>query len=293
MCPEVSRMKLKATVFTVVLCMLLAVFGCWPGLDSGTAGNGAVNPPAGTGNNDAPSLPEFTRLKDFYDAWNGFMDRHEAAINRYESPDGYAVTSPRILLLVDVDLLSGTSYDALNPGSLDGSFEGNLLLSGRPGFVENDGTEISFGSDYIRETDGFAPSMKAGDRLVEEGCCDLAGEAYQMETFTERGGQVIVRNYSEFKRLESREMMCLRITGHSLNQVSEEDELSNTCTFIKVGKDKLEFVIAKATCGPEFQKLSLLDKDDLLRDEVRELMEAAGYEIEETGGIADGVLFID
>ncbi|MGI6628560.1 MAG: hypothetical protein ACOX4K_09500 [Bacillota bacterium] len=286
-------MKLKATVFTVVLCMCLAVFGCWPSLDSGTAGNGAVNPPAGSGNGDVPSLQGFTRLKDFCDAWNGFMDRHEAAINRYESPDGYAVTSPRILLLVDVDLLSSTSYDALNPGNLDGSFKGNLLLSGRPGFVEKDGTELSFGSDYIRETDGFAPSMKAGDRLVEEGCCDLAAESCQIETFTERGGQVIVRNYSEFKRLASGEMICLRITGHSLNQVSEEDELSNTCTFMKVGKDKLEFIIAKATCGPGFEKLSLLDKDGLSRDKAREMIEGAGYEIDETGGIADGVLFID
>ncbi|HHY12781.1 MAG TPA: hypothetical protein GX529_09150 [Firmicutes bacterium] len=289
-------MKLRIAVFAVlsfVLCVSVAVSGCKPGSDSGTTGNGTEMPPAGTGNADVQTPPGFTSLKDFHDAWDGLMDSHEAAINRYESPDGYAVTSPRILLLVDVDLLSGTSYDALNPENLDGRFEGNLLLSGRPGHVEKDGTRITFGSDYIREKDGFAPSMKAGDRLVENGSCDLSGEVHQMETFTEREGQVIVRNYSEFKRLESGEMMCLRITGHSLNQVSEEDELSNTCTFMKVGKDRLEFVIAKATCGPGFEKLSLADKDDLSKDEARELMEAAGYEIEQAGGIADGVLFVD
>lgn len=286
-------MKLKIAVLFIVLYMPLTVSGCGCSLDSGPKGNGVEKPPADTGNVDAQSPSRFTRLKDFFDTWDGLMDRYEAAINRYEPPNEYAITSPRILTLVDVDLLPGASYDALNPENRDGRFEGNLSLSGRPGFVEKDGTEIRFGSDYTREIDGFAPSMKAGDRPVEDGCCDLAKRIYQIETFTERGGLLVVRNYSEFKCVESGEMMCLRITGHSVNQVTEEKEPSNTCTFIKAGKDKFDFVIAKATQGPDFEKPSLLDKDDLSKEEAREMMKAAGYEIEQTGGIADGVLFVD
>lgn len=72
-----------------------------------------------------------------------------------------------------------------------------------------------------------------------------------------------------------------------------ETELSNTCTFIKAGKDKFDFVVGKATQGPVFEKLSFIDKSDLSKDEARQMMETAGYQIEKSGGIAGGTLVVD
>ena len=166
-------------------------------------------------------------------------------------------------------------------------------MAGFPGVLERKGSKMSFGYDYIRDEDGFGPAMKAGDRIVEDGNCDLGKGTYQTENFTERNGQKIERSYSEFKRLKSGEMICLRTHSYSMNVLSQQEELSNTCTYIKAGQDKFDFVIGKATQGPAFEKLSFIDKSDLSKDEARQMMERAGYQIEKSGGIAGGTLIVD
>ncbi|MDD2497493.1 MAG: hypothetical protein PHT78_02625 [Desulfitobacteriaceae bacterium] len=234
---------------------------------------------------DLKGSSDFKKISDFCDAWNSLYNQNEAAINNSE----YIIFE---LVAAGTDFISGVQYDLLNMENKNGRFEGDLMMAGFPGFLERSESKMSFGYDYIREEDGFAPTMKAGDRIVEEGSCDLGKETYQTETFTERNGEKIERIYSEYKRIKGGEMICLRTTGHSIN-AREEAELSNTCTYIKAGKDQYDFVIGKAAQGPTFEKLSFIDKDDLTKDEARQMLEAAGYQIEQSGGIANGTLFVD
>jgi len=265
--------------------MALVISGCGGSSDTSSTGTADQNQTTSSKKADGQSSSSFKKISDYADAWNEVYNQNEAAINKYDEP---------IMELVSpgLEFVSGVQYDLLNMENKDGRFEGELMMAGFPGVLERKGSKMSFGYDYIRDEDGFGPTMKVGDRIVENGNCDLDKGTYVTETFTERNGQKIERSYSEFKRFKNGEMICLRTYSSSLNFRGETD-LSNTCTYIKAGKDKFDFVIGKATQGPAFEKLSFIDKSDLSKDEARQMMEAAGYEIEKSGGIAGGNLVVD
>lgn len=278
-------MKLKLLVMSLFLCMTLMVSGCGGSSDSEPAGGEPAAPAAAGDKAEQQSSSDFKQISDFADAWNAAYEQNEAAINSYEVPIMELVTP-------GTEFITGVQYDLLNMENKDGRFEGELMMAGFPGFVEKDGSKITFGYDYTRDEDGFSPSMKAGNRLIENGSCDLAAEIYQTESYTERNGEKVQRSYSEFKRLKNQDMICLVTNGSSFN-LREEADPANTCIYIKAGKDKFDFVIGKATVGPAFEKLSFVDKSDLTKDDARKLMEAAGYQIEQTGGISGGTLVVD
>ena len=278
-------MKLKTLALYIILCMALVISGCGGNSDTSSTGTADQNQTTSSKKADGQSSSSFKKISDYADAWNEVYNQNEAAINKYDEP---------IMELVSpgLEFVSGVQYDLLNMENKDGRFEGELMMAGFPGVLERKGSKMSFGYDYIRDEDGFGPTMKVGDRIVENGNCDLDKGTYVTETFTERNGQKIERSYSEFKRFKNGEMICLRTYSSSLNFRGETD-LSNTCTYIKAGKDKFDFVIGKATQGPAFEKLSFIDKSDLSKDEARQMMEAAGYQIEKSGGIAGGNLVVD
>lgn len=74
-----------------------------------------------------------------------------------------------------LEFLTGVQYDLLNMDNKNGRFEGELFLAGFPAFIERGGDQLTFGYDFIRDEDGFSPSMKTGDRVVENGKCNLSG----------------------------------------------------------------------------------------------------------------------
>jgi len=277
-------MKMKLLALALILCVTMGVSGCGGSSDSEPAGDQAAAP-VSSGEKADQQPNGFTKISDFADAWNEAYNQNEAAINSYEVPIMELVTP-------GTEFITGVQYDLLNLENKDGRFEGELMMAGFPAFLEKDGSNLTFGYDYTREEDGFAPTMKTGDRLIENGTCDLAGEIYQSESSTERNGEKIQRSYSEFKRLKNNDMICLVTTSQSLDGRGEA-ALSNTCIYIKAGKDKFDFVIGKATQGPAFEKLSFTAKSDLTKEDARKLMEAAGYQIEQSGGISGGTLVVD
>lgn len=278
-------MKLKTAALYLILCLALVISGCGGSSNTGSTGDDAGKQSVGTKKADG-SAANFNKISDFSEAWNDLYKQNEAVINKLDEPIMELVTP-------GLEFITGVQYELLNMENKDGRFEGKLMMAGHPGFMEKKGSKMSFGYDFIRDEDGFGPTMKAGDRLVEDGNCDLGQGTYVTETFTERDGQKIERSYSEFKRLKNGEMICIRATGHSLNAVSAEEQLSNTCTYIKAGKNKYDFVIGKATQGPAFEKLFFIDKNNLSKNEARQMMEAAGYQIDKSGGIVKGVLVVD
>jgi len=285
--------KTIVILLTILMMLTLASCGVRKSLDEKIAEKvteGVINKATGdetasSKKSGGQSSSSIKTISDYSAAWNEVYNQNEAAINKYDEP---------IMELVSpgLEFVSGVQYDLLNMENKDGRFEGELMMAGFPGVLERKGSKMSFGYDYIRDEDGFGPTMKVGDRIVEDGNCDLDKGTYVTETFTERNGQKIERSYSEFKRFKNGEMICLRTYSSSLN-FSGEAALSNTCTYIKAGKDKFDFVIGKATQGPAFEKLTFIDKGDLSKHEARQMMETAGYRIEKSGGIAGGTLVGD
>ncbi|NLB51489.1 MAG: hypothetical protein GX808_00940 [Syntrophomonadaceae bacterium] len=280
-------MKLKVLAMCIILLIALVTSGCGgassepAATESGQAGQ----PPASSEKTDEQSSGKLNTISDFSEAWNSAYNQNEAAINNYEGVIMELATP-------GLEFISGIQFDLLNMENKNGHFEGELMMAGWPGVMEKDGAKIKFGYDTIREEDGFSPSMKAGDRLVEDGKCDLSKGTYQTESFTERNGEKVNRSYSEFKQLKNGDMICLMTTSYSINAM-QEAVLSNTCIYIKAGKDKFDFVIGIATQGPAFEKLLMLDKDDLAKDEARQMMEAAGYQIRDSGYVENGTLIVE
>ena len=280
-------MKLKVLELCIILLTALVTSGCGGGSSepAATDSEPTGQQTASSEKTDKQSSEGLNTISDFADAWNSAYSLNEAAINSYEG----AIME---LATPGLEFVSGVQYDLLNMENKNGRYEGELMLAGLPAFVEKDGANINFGYDTIRDEDGFSPSMKAGDRLVEKGICDLAKATFETETFTERNGQKVNRSYSQFKQLKNKDMICLVTNSYSINALQEAN-LSNTCTYIKAGKDKFDFVIGQATQGPAFEKLPLLDKDDLSKDEARQLMEAAGYQIKDSGYVENGTLVVE
>jgi hypothetical protein len=292
-------MRRKLMLFSFFLCFVLLLTACG-GSSPETAGGEASPADTEVSGGGAPeaelakeepsgvsgSKSGFEKITDIADAWNELYNQNEKAINDYEGMPILELVSPGLAFV------TGVQYDLLNMSNKDGRFEGELMLAGFDGFVEKAGSKFTFGYDHVMEKDGFGPSAKAGDRKVENGIFDTDKEFYQAESYTERGGTKILRQYHEFKRLGDGSMICFDFSGNAIDSKGDE-RTYNTFTFIRNGKDRYDFVIAKAEIGPEFNIVSLANEGDMTKERSIEIFTAEGYSIDKTGGIKDGILFVD
>ncbi|MCX6557730.1 MAG: hypothetical protein NTW95_09935 [Candidatus Aminicenantes bacterium] len=281
-------MKNKLMVFSAFLCIALLFSACGGGKSpEEPAGEQApASQPAENTAAPAAAKSGLQKIGDMSDAWSDLYKQNEAVINSYDGMPIMGLVTPPLTFI------STVQFDLLNIDNKDGRIEGKLMFAGYNGFVEKAGTKITFGYDHTLEKDGFGPLAKAGDRNVENGSLALDKEHYISETFTERAGRKISRDYTEFKRLADGSMICLAFSGHTLTMKGDED-LSDDVIFLHNGKNRYDFVIAKAKTGPEFKSISFADKGDLTKEQAIELFKAAGYTIDQSGGIRDGKLVLD
>jgi hypothetical protein len=280
-------MKKEAIVFIVFLSVALSFSGCGKSSEKPAADTAVVQPPSAA----VPAAPSsakagMQKIGDMADAWSSLYSQNEKVINGYEGMPIMELVTPPTTFIATVQ------FDLLNINNKDGRFEGNLMLAGYAGFVEKAGAKITFGYDHKLEKDGFGPLAKAGDRNVENGSLLLDKELYISETFSERAGKKITRNYTEFKRLGDGSMVCLAFNGRTLNMRGDE-ELGDDVVFLRNGRNQYDFVIAKGKTGPDFKSISFADQGDLTKEQAIALFKSMGYAIDQTGGIKDGKLVLD
>ena len=183
-------MKNKLMVFFIFSC-LLTFSGCGGGTSSEkpAAEQPAATPSAGSTAAALAVKSGLQKIGDMADAWNDLYKQNEAVLNGYDGMPIMGLVTPPLTFV------STVQFDLLNMDNKDGRVEGKLMFAGYNGFVEKAGARITFGFDHTLEKDGFGPLAKAGDRMVENGSIDLAGEYYLSESFTERAGQKITRSY--------------------------------------------------------------------------------------------------
>jgi len=226
-----------------------------------------------------------TTIVEFSDLWSNLYEGNEQAINNYE---GVIFE----LIMPATSFITGIQYDLLNINNENGRYEGELMFAGYKGFVEKNGSDLTFGYDTIREEDGFSPNMLTGDRIFESGNCDLDAVYYYVESYTERSGSKIDRQVSEFRQEKDGSISCFTFEGYNRNSSNEEDP-QTTFVYIRNGKNQYDFVIAKAAVGTEFEIVTLKDYEDMTKEQAIKLFEGAGFTIERTGGIKDAILVID
>jgi hypothetical protein len=284
----VFKMKKMTMVFSAILCVSLLFSACGSGKAPEKPGADSASASLPAESTAAPALAKsgMQKIGDMADAWNELYKQNEAVINRYDGMPIMGLVTP------PMTFISTVQFDLLNIDNKDGRIEGKLMFAGYNGFVEKAGAKITFGSDHKLQKDGFGPNAKAGDRNVENGSLALDKEHYNSETFSERAGRKISRSYYEFKRLGDGSMICLAFSGQIFNMRGDED-LSDDVIFLHNGKNRYDFVIAKAKTGPEFKSISFADKGDLTKEQALELFKAAGYTIDQSGGIKDGKLVVD
>ncbi|HZX47541.1 MAG TPA: hypothetical protein VFF83_09735 [Clostridia bacterium] len=293
-------MRRKLMLFSFFLCFVLLLTACGGSSAPEPAGGESAAEEAEVSGGEAPEAEPtkekpsgvpgpksgFEKINDIADAWNALYSQNEKAINDYEGMPILELVSPGRAFV------TGVQYDLLNMDDKDGRFEGKLMFAGFDGFVEKAGSKFTFGHDYVLEKDGLGPFANAGDRKVENGIFDTDKEFYQAESYTERGGTKILRQYHEFKRLGDGSMICFDFSGNAIDAKGDEKTF-NIFTFIRSGKDRYDFVIAKAEIGPEFNIVSLANEGDMTKERAIEIFTAEGYSIDKTGGIKDGKLFVD
>jgi hypothetical protein len=235
-------------------------------------------------NTETVSSSNLKTITDLSDYWTSRYNNNEAAINAYE---GMPIME---LLYPGMCFLTGIQYDLLNLENNDGHYEGDLMLAGYKAFVDKDGKKFTFGYEEVREEDGFSATDKAGDKLVEKGNCDLSIGYYYSENYVERDGVIVDRTVNELKIEKDGSVSAFVLEGDALNY-SNEEELSNTYTFVRNGKGQYDFVIARAQIGTDFEAPSL--EADMTKEKAAAMFEAAGFTVETSGGIVSGVFTLD
>jgi hypothetical protein len=113
---------------------------------------------------------------------------------------------------------------------------------------------------------------------------------YYSENYVERDGVIVDRTVNELKIVKDGSVSAFVLEGDALNY-SNEEELSNTYTFVRNGKGQYDFVIARAQIGTDFEAPSL--EADMTKEKAAAMFEAAGFTVEISGGIVNGVFTLD
>ena len=303
-------MKRFFIVISVFLCMAMVFAGCSSSSKEGDNGKGNVvqdEPKDGTGDNSGQKTDDadisktptegatdtgesnttnngtFKSITDIADYWNDLYTGNEAVINKMEIPMMELVT-PAMTFVV------GVQYELLNLTQADGRYDGELMLAGYPGFIEKKGAKLTFGYEDTLKENGFSPQMAKGDKLVENGNCDLDKGYYFADSYTERAGKKITHSTSEFQKESDGSMSSLTVQGETLNFKNEANVVT-TYIFVRNGKNQYDFVIATSTVGTDYKELHL--EADMTKEKAVALFKASGATITKSGGIKDGAVHID
>lgn len=280
-------MKTKLCALIAILALALMFTGCGKSAPSPAGGAAApARPDAEAPQASAPAASGLRAIADMANAWNALYQGNEKAINDYEGMPIMGLVTPPLAFAAAVQ------FDIMNPNNQDGRFTGKMMLAGYQGFLERAGSRLSFGYDDKLQKDGFGPLNKAGDRVAGKGSLALDPGYFVWETFNERGGQKIQRDYTEFKRLADGSMICIALSGQAFDMRGEAAS-KDEAIFLHNGPGRYDFVIANGKTGPGFAAISFADKGDLTKAQALELLKAAGYEIEKSGGLQGGKLVLD
>lgn len=280
-------MKSKSSAIIAILALALTFAGCGKSAPSPAGGTAAAGQPAAeVPAAAAPAASGLRTIADMANAWNALFGGNEKAINDYQGMPIMGLVTPPLAFA------SAVQFDIMNPRNQDGRFTGKMMLAGYQGFLERAGSRLSFGYDDKLQKDGFGPLNKAGDRVAGSGSLALDPGYFIWETFNERGGQKIQRDYTEFKRLADGSMICIALSGQAFDMRGEPGN-KDEAIFLHNGPGRYDFVIANGKTGPGFAAISFADKGDLDKAQALELLKAAGYEIEQSGGIQGGKLVLD
>jgi hypothetical protein len=243
---------------------------------------------ADNGNGEAASEAgnpgKFESIADISEYWNNLYTSNEAAINAYEGMPIMELVTPGLCFV------TGVQYDILNIYNKDGRFEGELMLAGYPGFEEKKGPQISFGYEFTLEEDSQYGTDRAGDKKVEIGNCDLDKGYYYSESYTDRTGVKISRDINEFALQEDKSMCALVIEGGTIGFNSEEN-LTTSYIFIRANEGQYDFAVANSTVGTDYEVLHL--EKNMTKEMAMELFKKEGASIVYSGGIKDGVFYLD
>ena len=215
-------------------------------------------------------------ISDFCNLWNDLYTDNEPILNKSEMPLMQTVYPA-------LSLISPPQYDMLNLEGKDGYYTVNLL-SGHQAFVEKDGLNFLFGYEHIRKK--TAESRKAGDKLVENGNCELADGHMYVETYTERDGTIIKRDVTEFQKMKDGSMIYINRAGQLYNSRGDEDKQS-TLLFIRNGKKQYDLVSCVGSEGVDFDYTLLAEYGDLDMEKALEIFTDLGYTPDYTASIID------
>ncbi len=277
-------MKSKSSALSAILALALMFAACGKSAPAPSGGVSATAQPAAEA--PAPAATGLRTIADMANAWNALFSGNEKAINDYQGMPIMGLVTPPLAFAAAVQ------FDIMNPRNQDGRFTGKMMLAGHPGFLERAGSRLGFGYDDTLQKDGFGPLNKAGDRVAGKGSLVLDPGYFVWETFNERNGQKIQRDYTEFKRLADGSMICIALSGQAFDMRGEPAS-QDEAVFLHNGPGRYDFVIANGKTGPGFAAISFADKGDLDKAQALELLKAAGYVIEQSGGIQGGKLVID
>lgn len=279
-------MKKTMMIFIVFACVALLFPACGKSKEAPAAAGSSQ--PAATPTTPAttPAKTDMNKIGDMADAWTALYKQNEAAINSYEGMPIMGLVTPPLTMA------AATQFDIMNINNQDGSFEGKMMLAGYKGFVKRSGSMIDFGYDDTLQKDGFGPAHKVGTRVKCSGELDLASEYFTSHTSNEQQGKEIDRNFTQFKRLADGSMICLAMSGRACNMRGDAIP-SDDAIYLHNGPGRYDFVIAKGKNGPGFTVISFAEKGDLTKAQALELLRAAGYEIEKSGGLQNGKLVLD
>lgn len=240
-----------------------------------------TSPPLAEAVNTSGSI---NTIADYTDAWTDMYGIHESSINAYTE-------MPILdLVMVGLPMANAIFYSLLNIENVDGDFEGIIGFSNVEGYYNKSGNIAEFGNDYIRGSDGFTPTEKTGDRVLTEGLFD-AGKGYlKVDDQVYREEDMISRVHTEFQRFEDGRFICLYQVIGMMNY-SGETAKSNRMTFIDMGTDHYEFVLAEGSQGIDGKLLSLSDAKNI--NDAIALFEQYDYKIVSTGNIEDGVFNVN
>lgn len=243
-----------------------------------------VEVPKAGGDSVSLSSGKVDNLVDFTDAWTELYSVHESSINAYT---GMPIMS---LVMVGLPLANSIFYTMLDLENQDGKFNGKIGFGVTEGYYNKSGDIMEFGQDWIRDADGNMPNDKKGDRVITDGLFDAGKGYFRMDDSTMRDDKKFTRSYTEFIRSEDGSFLCLYQVANDLDYGGNENK-NNTLAFIDMTKDSYDFVTASGTIGVEGKILTLTE--DMTVKEATDQFIEAGYTIDETGGIQNGVFVVN
>ncbi|HSN66575.1 MAG TPA: hypothetical protein VLS94_08040 [Fusibacter sp.] len=223
-------------------------------------------------------------LTDYSDAWSDLYSIHEPIINDYT---GMPIMP---LVMVGLPLANAIFYTMLDLDNVDGEFSGNIGFGGTEGYYNKSGDVAEFGHDLIRDVDGIVSNDKAGDRNIITGLFDASKGYFYMEDSTQRDDKTFTRTKTEFIRSDNGSFLCLYQVANDLDYGGNENK-TNTLAFIAMSEDSYEFVTAEGTIGIDGMVLALT-KGMTVAEATMQFIDA-GYAIDQTGGIQNGVFVVD